>query len=231
MLNLATTHSSHDEINRLKRAFYLVLFFTAILWCIKIVEIFLNLNFGTLGVHPDNFFGLMGVFTAPLIHGSLEHLIANTPAIIILGTALIYGYPRSCWIVIPVIWIGTELGVWFTARPVFHFGASGLTYGSMFFIFVVGIIRKERQAIALSLLVFFLYGTMIWGIFPHQSGVSFESHLWGAAMGILCAILLHKRDPLPPIKRYDWEIEEDDDPVMREAWNQFPEKGDFKDKD
>ena len=209
MLNLATTHSSPDEMNRLKRAFYLVLFFTAILWCIKAVEIFLNLNLGTLGVRPDNYFGLVGVFTAPLIHSSPEHLIANTPAIIILGTALIYGYPRSCWIVIPVIWIGTELGVWFTARPVFHFGASGLTYGSMFFIF----------------------GTMIWGIFPHQSGVSFESHLWGATTGILCAIFLHKRDPLPPIKRYDWETEEDDDPVMGESWNQFPENGDFKNKD
>lgn len=230
MLNLATTHSSPNEINRLKRAFYLVLFFTAILWCIKVVEIFLNLNFATLGVRPDNLFGLVGVFTAPLIHSSHEHLLANTPAIIILGTALIYGYPRSCWIVIPIIWIGTELGVWFTARPVLHFGASGLTYGGMFFIFVVGILRKEQQAIALSLLVFFLYGTMIWGIFPHQPGISFESHLWGATTGVLCAIFLRNRDPFPPLKRYDWENEEDDDPVIREAWNQFPEKENFKDK-
>ena len=230
MFNLPTTHSSTDELNKLKRAFYIVLFFTAILWCIKVVEILLNLNFGNLGVHPNTMSGLVGVFTAPLIHGSYVHLIANTPAVIILGTALIYGYPRSCWIVIPVIWIGTELGVWFTARPVFHFGASGLTYGSMFFIFVVGILRKDRQAIALSLLVFFLYGTMIWGIFPHQPGVSFESHIWGAAMGILCAVLLRNRDPIPPIKHYAWEIENDDS-AKNDMWDQIPDKNDFDSKD
>jgi len=231
MLNFSTTNSSLNDIKKLKRAFYIVLVFTAILWCIKVTEVSFHLDLSKLGVHPHTISGLIGVLTAPLIHGSFEHLIANSPAIIILGTALIYGYPRSCLLVIPVIWIGTGFGVWLTARPVFHFGASGLTYGCMFFIFVVGILRKDRQAIALSLLVFFLYGTMIWGVFPHQPGISFESHLWGAGMGVLCAVLFRNRDPAPPIKHYAWESDDEDDPVMSNAWDQLPESKDLEDND
>ncbi len=233
MLSISSTSSSPHDAYRLKHSFFIVLGFTLVLWCIKLAGYLLDIYLPILGVNPGHFFGLTGVFSAPLIHGSFEHLIANTPALLVLGTALLYGYPRSWWIVLPVVWFGTGLGVWLTARPVFHFGASGLTYGFMFFIFIVGILRRDRQAIALSLLVFFLYGTMIWGIFPHQPGVSFESHLWGAALGALCALLLRKRDPAPPIKRYKWEDEADyvEDPVIGDVWSQLPEREDAEPKD
>ncbi len=233
MLSISSTSSSPHDAYRLKHSFFIVLGFTLVLWCIKLAGYLLDIYLPILGVNPGHFFGLIGVFSAPLIHGSFEHLIANTPALLVLGTALLYGYPRSWWIVLPVVWFGTGLGVWLTARPVFHFGASGLTYGFMFFIFIVGILRRDRQAIALSLLVFFLYGTMIWGIFPHQPGVSFESHLWGAALGALCALLLRKRDPAPPIKRYKWEDEADyvEDPVIGDVWSQLPEREDAEPKD
>jgi len=79
----------------------------------------------------------------------------------------------------------------------------------MAFIFIIGILRRDRLAIALSLLVFFLYGSMIWGIFPHQPKVSFETHLWAAGLGAICAIILRNYDPKPPVKRYDWEDEDD----------------------
>ncbi len=167
-------------------------------------------------------FGLIGIISAPIIHGSFEHLISNTPAIIILGTALLYAYPKSARIVLPVVWLLTGLGVWLTARPLFHFGASGLTYGCMAFIFIIGMLRRDGLAMALSLLVFFLYGTMIWGIFPHQAGVSFETHLWAAGLGALCAIILRNYDPKPPVKRYAWEDEDltttEDDSQITDAW-------------
>ena len=228
MLSIPSTHSSAHDALRLKRAFLVTLVFTMLLWVIKIISNLLDLNLWTLGVNPSDARGLVGVFTAPLIHGSFEHLLSNTPAIIILGTALLYGYPRSWWIVIPIIWIATGLGVWFTARPVFHFGASGLTYGMMFFIFIVGILRRDKIAIALSLLVFFLYGTMIWGVFPHQPGISFETHLWGAGLGAVCAIFLRKRDPAPPVKRYEWEDEDTDDQVLGDVWSETSEDDDLK---
>ncbi|MEJ2114535.1 MAG: rhomboid family intramembrane serine protease [Gammaproteobacteria bacterium] len=208
MLSIPSTRSSLQDIQRLKQAFSIVLCFTLILWLIEVIKYVLGLELYKFGVHPQHLSGLIGIATAPLIHGSFEHLISNTPALIILGTALVYGYPRSCWIVLAIIWLLAELGVWFTARPVYHFGASGLTYGVMAFVFVIGILRRDQLAITLSLLVFFLYGTMIWGVFPHQAGVSFETHLWGGALGALCAILFRKYDPAPAVKRYSWEHED-----------------------
>ncbi len=210
MLSIPSTQPSPHDAARLKRAFLIVFCFTAVLWLIKIFAFMFNFDFFYLGVRPQHTSGLIGIFTAPLIHSSFEHLISNTPAILILGTALIYGYPRSCWMVLTIIWLLTEVGVWFTARPFFHFGASGLTYGIMAYIFVIGILRRDRLAIVLSLIVFFLYGTMIWGIFPHQPGVSYETHLWAAGLGIICAFVFRNYDPTPKIKRYSWEFEDDD---------------------
>ena len=223
MLSIPSTHSSPQDVQRLKQAFFIVLCFTLILWLIEIVKYISGLDLYKLGVYPQHITGLIGVITAPLIHASFEHLISNTPALIILGTALVYGYPRSCWMVLAIVWLLAELGVWFTARPVYHFGASGLTYGVMAFVFVIGILRRDRLAITLSLLVFFLYGTMIWGVFPHQPGVSFETHLWGAVLGALCAIFFRKYDPTPSIKRYTWENEDEDteDTFIGDAWSKL----------
>ena len=222
MLSIPSTRSSPEDITRLKRAFFTVFFFTVLLWVIEVLKHFFSLDAYMLGVRPQNVLGLVGVITAPLIHASFEHLVSNTPALLILGTALLFGYPRSCWLVLVAVWLVAEIGVWFTARPVYHFGASGLTYGVMAFIFIIGILRRDRLAITLSLLVFFLYGTMIWGIFPHQPGVSFETHLWGAGLGTMCAVLFRNRDPSPLPKRYSWEDEEDEgdgeDEFIGDTW-------------
>lgn len=110
----------------------------------------------------------------------------------------------------PAIYIGSGLGVWLFARSSFHFGASGLIYGMMFFLFVSGILRRDRLSIAISLIVFFLYGSMVWGIFPVEPGISFESHLFGAVLGTSLAIVLRKRDPARMDKQYDWEEERED---------------------
>jgi membrane associated rhomboid family serine protease len=230
MLSIPSTRSSSEDAHRLKKAFFIVLGFATVLWAIELIKFFTGLNTFKLGLHPDEISGLIGVFAAPLIHSTFEHLISNTPAILILGTALLYGYPRSCWIVLTMVWFVTEIGVWFTGRPVYHFGASGLTYGVMAFIFVIGIMRRDKLAITLSLLVFFLYGTMIWGIFPHQSGVSYETHLWGACLGGLCAILLRNRDPAPPVKRYAWEDEDPEtgDPILEDEWRIHEPKDESK---
>jgi len=98
--------------------------------------------------------------------------------------------------------------VWLFAREAYHIGASGLAFGMLFFVFTIGAIRWERRTIALSLVVFFLYGGMIWGVLPVARDVSFESHLSGALIGIVLAFLLRRRDPEPPRKQYSWETEE-----------------------
>lgn len=167
-----------------------------------------------LGIRPRTAAGLIGVVTAPLIHGSWAHLLSNAPALLVLGTALVYGTPRAARIALPVIWLVSGVAVWLFARDAVHIGASGLTYGMLFCVFSLGILRRDRASIALALLVFFLYGSMVWGILPIAAGVSFEYHLAGAVAGIGCAVALRRSDPLPVRPRYDWEGE---DPVDAEA--------------
>jgi membrane associated rhomboid family serine protease len=190
------------------------LIFVLLLAGIEVLDRSLHLHLHQLGVYPREAHGAWGILTAPLIHGSWYHLFSNGFALLILGTVLLYGYPRSAIPALLLIYLGSGLGVWLFARSSYHFGASGLTHGMMFYIFTSGILRRDRLSIAMSLIVFFLYGGMIWTIFPQEPGISYESHFFGAATGILAAFLLRHRDPLPPRKKYDWEEESgvDDEP-------------------
>lgn len=210
-----------EDSRHLKRSFTAVASFTAVLWLIKIVEMMTGANFASYGVYPGQPGGLAGIILAPLIHTSFSHLLANTAPLLLLGTALLYGYPRSAKIVIPAVYLGSGLGVWLFARDAFHVGASGLTFGFMFFVFTVGVLRWDKRATALSLVVFFLYGGMIWGIFPSKPEISFESHFFGAMIGIVLALLLRHYDPYPPEKHYSWEEDED---IDQEPDNEPPDR-------
>lgn len=97
----------------------------------------------------------------------------------------------------------TGILVWFGGREAWHIGASGLVYGLASFLFFSGIIRKYFRLVALSLLVVFLYGEMVWGIFPGvYKNVSWESHMLGFISGILLAIVYRKEGPQMPV--YEW---------------------------
>jgi membrane associated rhomboid family serine protease len=126
------------------------------------------------------------------------------------------------------VWLGSGLGVWLFARGSYHIGASGLAHGLMFFVFVSGILRRDRLSIALSLIVFLLYGGMVATIFPQQPGISYESHFSGALMGIITAFLFRRRDPAPPEKTYDWERTPADD-HLPDSGDRWPEAGDDTD--
>lgn len=206
-----TLNNPQKDSFHLKRSFTLVAAFTIALWLIKIVEVLIDARLYKYGILPGHLSGLMGIFLAPLIHSSFSHLFANTAPLLILGTALLYGYPKSAKIAVPAIYIGTGLCVWLFARETYHIGASSLTFGFMFFVFTIGAIRWDRRAIALSLVVFLLYGGMIWGIFPHEPGISYESHFFGAMTGIVLAILLRNYDPNIAEKEYNWEEDDEDD--------------------
>jgi membrane associated rhomboid family serine protease len=199
-----------QDARRLRRALLLSALFAAALWGVKLAELLSGLDLAKYGLYPRRLGGLVGVLTSPLIHGSVAHLLSNTVPIIILGTAMLYGYPRSARVALPVLFLGTGLGVWLFGRESYHIGASGLTFGMMFFVFAIGVVRWDRRAIALSLIVFFLYGGMVWGLFPGDPAISYESHLFGALLGVALAVLLRKLDPELAPKRYSWEHEGDD---------------------
>jgi membrane associated rhomboid family serine protease len=199
--------SSDEAIDarRVRKAIRVALAAVGMLWAIYFAGELFDLDLARFGIYPRRAIGIPGIALAPLIHGSFAHLLANSAPIAVLGTSLLYGYPRSAGLVIKVLYAGTGLGVWLFARDGSHVGASGLAFGMMFFVFTIGAIRWDRRAIALSMLAFFLYGGMVWGIFPTDPEVSFESHFFGALLGVVLAVLLRNRDPAPPQPRYVWE--------------------------
>jgi membrane associated rhomboid family serine protease len=208
----------HDDTGDFKRSLKIALLLTGLVWLIWIVGEALGLKLWKLGVYPGRLDTLPGVLTAPLIHGSLQHIVSNSLPLLVMTTILLYAYPRSSLVVLLVLYIGSGLIVWFIGRPAWHYGASGVTHGLMFFLFVVGILRRDAMAAAFAMTVFFLYGGMVWGIFPRDPHISFEYHLAGATIGVVLAFLLRNRDSKPPVKHYDWEDEDEEDEFIRDEW-------------
>jgi membrane associated rhomboid family serine protease len=194
-------------------------FAVGIVWCIKSSEFIFLVDLSWLGVYPQTWHGLVGIVTAPLIHGSLEHVFNNTLPMLILGTLLLYGYPKSRWRVLATVWLLSGVGVWIFGRDSYHIGASGLTHGVFFYLLVVSIFRRDKRSVAIMMTAFFLYGGMTMTIFPREANISFEYHLFGAVAGALCALLWHALDPKPITKKYEWEKQpEADDPIIGDAW-------------
>jgi membrane associated rhomboid family serine protease len=163
-----------------------------------------------LAIAPHRWSGLLGVVFAPLLHGSPEHLGANAVSLLLLGTQAGTVYPRATPRALPLLWIGSGLGAWMLGDAgSWHLGASGLTHGLMFLVFTLGLLRRDRPAIAAAMIAFFLYGGMLLTVLPHEAGVSWQAHLGGALSGVLAAWLLRRSDPMPPRRRYSWELEDD----------------------
>jgi membrane associated rhomboid family serine protease len=182
--------------------------FVALIWLIALLNWALGLSPGIFGIQPREWAGLPGILLAPLMHSGFAHLIANTPPLLIAGTAMLYLYPVSALRVLPAIYLGPGLAVWLFARGGVHLGASGLVYGLVGYIFIAGLIRRDRRAIAAALLVSFMYGALVWGMLPIERGVSWETHLAAALTGVVFAIALRRLD-VPVRRRYSWEDEKE----------------------
>lgn len=200
--------SSQRSRDNFRLAVKIALGFVALLWLIQLSNSALGLGPEDFGVRPRELAGLPGILFAPLMHGGFEHLLANSLPLVVLGTAMLYLYPAGARIVLPSVYLGTGVAVWLFARGSSHVGASGLVYGLISYVFVAGLIRRDRRAIAASLLVSFMYGASVWGVLPIERGVSWETHLAAALIGLLLAISLRHRD-IPPRNRYSWEDEQD----------------------
>ena len=160
-----------------------------------------------LSVQPQVPAGLVGVLTAPLLHGSIGHLAANAFAILTLGALAGTVFPRATLRALPILWLVSGFGTWLIGTGGLHLGASGVTHGLGFLMFTLGLLRRDRPAIAASLIAFFLFGGMLMSVLPIELGVSWEYHLSGAVAGIGCGLLFRRADPEPPRRRYSWEDE------------------------
>ena len=161
-----------------------------------------------LAIAPRSTAGLVGILAAPLLHGSPGHLGGNAVALLLLGTLAGTVYPRAALRSLPLLWLGSGLAAWLLGEPgTRHLGASGIAHGLMFLVFALGLLRRDRPAIAAAMIAFFLYGGMLLTVLPREAGVSWQAHLGGAVAGILAALVLRKSDPATPRRRYSWEDE------------------------
>lgn len=159
-----------------------------LMWLVFFLDYIQGFDFGTLGIYPRTTSGLIGIITAPLIHGSVMHILSNTFPVLILGAILFFTYKRIAGRVFMGAYFLTNILVWLLARPSYHIGASGLVYGLAAFLISFGIFRRDTISILISFIVLLLYGSIFWGVLPANNGVSWESHLFGAIVGVLLAL-------------------------------------------
>ena len=181
--------------------------FVFIMWLVKIIEVLLEINLTGFGIYPLKVRGLPGIIFSPFIHSDFSHLFNNSLPLFFLATALFYFYSEVALKVFGWTYFFTGLLVWIAGREAWHIGASGLVYGLASFLFFSGIIRRYFRLIALSLLIVFLYGSMVWGIFPGiYKNVTWESHMLGFFAGLVLSVWYRKEGPQRPV--YEWMNEE-----------------------
>lgn len=167
------------------------------MWLVAVTEAVLKTDFAMYGIKPLTLQGITGIFLAPFIHGSWQHLMSNTPGVFVLGVMMNYFYPSVSKISMLLIFLLSGLGVWLFGRNSFHIGASGLIYGFAFFTFFSAVFRKDVRSLAISFFIILFYGGIIWGMLPVDNTISHESHISGAISGTLLAYWGRKSDVMP----------------------------------
>jgi len=199
------------------------LYFVLFLWFVYWFELKFGYDFTKYGIYPRSFKGLRGILFSPFIHGDIKHLYHNSIPLFVLMFSLLYFYKDIAMKVFVYGTIFTGLLTWFIARRSYHIGASGIIYLLFSFIFFSGIIRKNYRLIAVSLMVIFLYGSMVWYVLPVKEEISWEGHLSGFLVGLFFAFYYRKTGPQK--FEYDWE-KEDYQPTDFD--NMFDENGELK---
>ena len=187
--------------------FIIPFIFLLIMWGVKIVEIQFNLSFVKFGIYPKDINSLKGILFSPFIHKDFTHLFNNSYPILILGSLLFSAYRSIALKIFMWLFFISGFWLWIIGRESYHIGASGIIYSLAAFLFVSGLVRKNPRLAALSMIIIFLYGSLIWGVFPLKSGVSWEGHLAGLVAGVITAIFYKNEGPKP--KKYQWEIDEE----------------------
>lgn len=193
---------SEQQFTFQSKSLYIPVLAVIVIWFLYFIEIQFGFNFNKYGIYPQTIKGLRGVIFSPFIHSDIKHLFNNSIPLLAMLWSLYYFYSKIANKVLIIGLIVTGLLTWSFARPSYHIGASGMVYMLVSFIFFSGIFRKFYRLIALSLAVVFLYGSMIWYIFPVEERISWEGHLSGFLVGLIFAILFRNLGPQPETFEY-----------------------------
>lgn len=211
--------TTQSPFKQLVHASFIPLLIVGVIWMVKICETIFELNFAEFGVYPQSFIGLRGIIFSPFLHSDWAHLTSNTVPIFLLGLGLFNFYPTKAIWVLLFIYLVSGIFTWLLGRESYHIGASGIVYGLAFFLLLSSIIRREQAMMAFSMLIIFLYGSIIWGFFPQfypNQNISWEGHLAGAIAGIIIAIYYREEGP----KKKVYFEDEQEEVVEDEYWNQ-----------
>lgn len=189
--------AKHSEKFTFRKSVVIALSFVFFLWLIRALEDSFTVDLGVWGILPRSITGLVGIFAAPLIHGSAIHLLSNTFPLILLLVAVFYFYDKIATEVFLWIYFATGFWVWVVARQAYHIGSSGLVYGLAAFLFFSGIFRRDVRSTAVAVAIAFIHGGMVQGLVPGHNSVSWESHLLGSMAGIFCSFYFRKEPHIP----------------------------------
>lgn len=171
-----------------------VLVLVALMWVLEIIDLVLPLDMDQFGIRPRAVDHLAGIVLSPFLHLGFGHLVANTTSLLVLG-GLLALTTRHLWVVTGLVVVLGGLGVWLLGGSgTVHIGASGVVYGYAAFLAVYGFVARRFRPALVGLLVVIAYGSLLWGVLPLRSGVSWEAHLFGAVAGVLVAVWLGRQD-------------------------------------
>jgi len=209
------------EIKRMIYAAFFPCMLLIILWMIRLWEWEFQTNMHWMGVYPRTLSGLLGILTEPLVHADVKHLFSNSIPLFVLGWCLFYFYRDLGYTVFPILWIFSGFITWCIGRESWHIGASGIIYSLAFFLFFSGIFRRYIPLMAISILVVFLYGSIIWYMMPVweqiEEKISWEGHFSGAFSGFFCAVVFRKYGPQRPEDPFENEEDEEEEEVVEEC--------------
>ena len=197
-----------EEKEKFIRSLIFPSLFLLVLWLVKMIELVSEEDFYVFGIYPRELYGLKGILFSPFLHSGMNHLIDNSVPLFLLMVALFYFYHEIAFRVFLLSFFITNIMVWLGARAAYHIGASGLIYAFASFLFFSGIFRRYPRLIAISLLVVFLYGSMVWGLFPVDVTISFESHIYGSVVGLVISVFYKNQGPQRELHK--WETEEEE---------------------
>ncbi len=205
---MTVTTDSKTELKKMLLATVIPGSFIFLCWMIYLLEIGLDIRLAEFGLRPREISQWFGVLTMPFLHGDFEHIIANTTSFLVLGSLLFYFYNDDAISIFVWIYFLSGIFTWIIATGNIHIGASAMIYGFAGYIFTAGVLSKNVRHMAISLIIVFMYGSMIWGLFPQNNNVSWEGHLGGFIAGIGLAFIYR---PAKPIEEEDTVFSEFDE--------------------
>ena len=165
----------------------------ALLYVVEAIDTAMNNRLDADGIVSRDADGLAGIVFSPFLHDGFAHLTSNAVPGAVLGFLLLLA--RRFVIATAVVWIVSGVGVWLFGPTGFTtIGASGIIFGWLAFLLVRGLFNRSPLQILLGVLLFLVYGSVLWGVLPGQTGVSWQAHMFGAIGGVLAASLLAGRD-------------------------------------